>query len=66
MTQASVTKLSLRTFRIGTTLPSGSRAASVKLDGKRVHATLRTTNRGVEVSVRAPAKGSHTLTLTSR
>jgi hypothetical protein len=45
---------------IGHTLPRGSDVRSVKLDGRRVAWSERTTNRGVEVTV-ATRRGEHTL-----
>jgi hypothetical protein len=50
---------------IGHTLPRGSRPASVTLDGRTVHNyQVRTTNRGVEVTISTGA-GHHTLTITT-
>jgi hypothetical protein len=46
---------------IGHTLPRGSAVGRVRLDGERADYSVRTTNRGVEVLVRAPARGRHTL-----
>jgi hypothetical protein len=49
---------------IGHTLPRGSQPATVMLDGHTVHNyEVRTTNRGVEVTVSTSA-GHHTLTIT--
>jgi hypothetical protein len=56
----------LRTFRIGHTLPAGSKAVSVVLDGRAVtDSTSRPTNRGVEVSVPADPHKRHTLVVTA-
>jgi hypothetical protein len=50
---------------IGHTLPRGSHPATVALDGHTVHNyEVRTTNRGVEVTVPTSA-GNHTLTITA-
>jgi hypothetical protein len=50
---------------IGHTLPRGSQPATVTLDGHTVHNyQVRTTNRGVEVTVPTGA-GHHTLTITT-
>jgi len=57
----------VRKLTIGHTLPRGSRPAAVRLDGRRVrHYEVRATNRGVEVTVPAPAGGVHTLIVTAR
>jgi hypothetical protein len=45
---------------IGHTLPRGSRPAAVFLDGRRHGARVRTTNRGVEVTVKT-RPGRHVL-----
>jgi hypothetical protein len=45
---------------IGHTLPRGSSVRSVRLDGRRVDWNARTTNRGLEVTVRT-RPGEHTL-----
>jgi hypothetical protein len=56
----------LRELALGTTLPAGSKVRGVTLDGRRVRKpTIRTTNRGVEVTVSAPASGRHTVTVTT-
>jgi hypothetical protein len=51
----------LRRLVIGHTLPRGSAVGRVRLDGERADYSVRTTNRGVEVLVRAPARGRHVL-----
>jgi hypothetical protein len=53
----------LRALTLGVTLPHGATPREAKLDGRRVRATVTKTNRGVEVTVRAPATGRHTLTV---
>jgi hypothetical protein len=56
-------RLGLRSLWIGHTLPAGSRPRTVRVDGRRAdHVSVRTTNRGVEVSVRVGG-GMHTLTV---
>ena len=55
----------VRDFRIGHTLPRGSQVASVRLDGRSARYTTRTTNRGLEVRVRADADRRHTLVVTA-
>jgi hypothetical protein len=50
----------VRELRIGHTLPAGTRVKGVVLDGRRVHADVRTTNRGVEVTV-TTGPGRHVL-----
>jgi hypothetical protein len=51
-----------RTLVIGHTLPRGSRPAIVRLDGRTVHRyRVRTTNRGVEVTVPARPGRRHVL-----
>jgi len=53
-------------LRIGHTLPTGARPASVVLDGRPVATfTARPTNRGLEVLVAAAAGAQHTLTITT-
>jgi hypothetical protein len=54
-------RVALRGLVIGHTLPHGADVRRVSLDGKRVRYRLRETNRGVEVLVRAPVRGAHTL-----
>jgi hypothetical protein len=51
---------------IGVTLPRGKTVASARLDGRRVKAHAVTTNRGVEVTVRARGGGRHVLAVTRR
>lgn len=46
---------------LGHTLPAGVRVGRVTLDGRRVFSTVRNTNRGREVLVRARGRGTHTL-----
>jgi len=55
----------LRDLRIGATLPAGTEVERVTLDGERVRPTVRRTNRGVEVTVRARARGRHVVVVTS-
>ncbi len=56
----------LETLRIGYTLPRGSTAASVTLDGASVADwRTRTTNRGVEVTVDAEPGEPHTVVVTA-
>ena len=50
----------VRELVIGTTLPAGTRVGSVRLDGRRVRPDVRTTNRGVEVTV-TTRPGAHVL-----
>jgi hypothetical protein len=52
-------------LRIGHTLPAGARAREVRLDGRRVGAAERETNRGLEVTVAASPGGRHTLVVTA-
>ena len=55
----------LRDLRVGTTLPSGEEVDTVTLDGTRVSKpTVRETNRGVEVTVKAPTSGQHVVVVT--
>ena len=57
--------ISAQTFVIGHTLPQGTTPVTITLDGRPVHnATVRQTNRGVEVTVPTTA-GPHTLTITT-
>ncbi|HWK26050.1 MAG TPA: hypothetical protein VNS09_05775 [Solirubrobacter sp.] len=61
-TTVTVGKLKLKVLRIGKVLPAGTRLRQVTLDGERVRKpTVRTTPQGVEVTVRAPASGRHTV-----
>ena len=56
----------LRELALGTTLPAGAKVRGVTLDGRRVRKpTIRTTNRGVEVTVSAPPSGRHTVTVSA-
>jgi hypothetical protein len=51
----------VRELTIGHTLPAGTRVRNVKLDGRHVkHPHIRTTNRGVEVTV-TTRPGAHVL-----
>jgi hypothetical protein len=50
---------------IGVTLPAGGKVASARLDGRRVHPHVATTNRGVEVTVPAGHGSHHTLEVTA-
>jgi hypothetical protein len=52
-------------LRIGHTLPAGAEVAGVRLDGRRVNADERETNRGLEVTVTASPGASHTLVITA-
>ena len=54
-------RVGLRRLVIGHTLPRNARLGRVTLDGERADYAVRTTNRGVEVLVRAPVEGSHRL-----
>jgi hypothetical protein len=56
----------LSRFVIGHTVPRGSSVKSVRLDGRRAGYKKRLTNRGLEILVRAPASGRHTLTVETR
>lgn len=62
-TTVAVRSRDVRELWLGVTLPHGAKPRGAKLDGRRVRATVTTTNRGVEVTVRAPAHGRHTLTV---
>jgi hypothetical protein len=53
-------------LRIGATLPADAKVGDVRLDGKRVNADRRTTNRGLEVTVAASPGAEHTLVVTAR
>jgi hypothetical protein len=55
----------VKQFRIGHTLPRGSRVVSVQLDGRPAQHTVRPTNRGLEVWVRTGADRRHTLVVTA-
>jgi hypothetical protein len=52
-------------FRIGHTLPRGSRVAAVELDGAAVAYSTRETNRGLEVWTAAEPGKRHTLVVTA-
>jgi hypothetical protein len=52
-------------LRIGATLPAGARVREVRLDGRRVSADERATNRGLEVTVPASPGARHTLVVTT-
>jgi hypothetical protein len=55
-----------RKLRIGATLPRGTRPGRVELDGHRVrHPTVRTTNRGTEVTVNAAPGRRHVLSVSA-
>jgi hypothetical protein len=55
----------VRRLHIGHTLPRGTAVASVTLDGRRVRATQRLTNRGLGVTART-RPGRHTLVVRAR
>jgi hypothetical protein len=56
----------LRELRVGATLPAGTEVERVTLDGDRVaRPTVRETNRGVEVTVRASSSGRHVVVVTA-
>jgi hypothetical protein len=55
----------VREFRIGHTLPRGSRVVSAQLDGRPAAYTTRETNRGLEVWVPADPDRRHTLVVTA-
>jgi hypothetical protein len=52
-------------LRIGATLPAGANVRDVRLDGRRVSADERATNRGLEVTVPASPGARHTLVVTT-
>jgi hypothetical protein len=53
-------------LRVGATLPPGEEVDTVTLDGARVSKpAVRETNRGVEVTVRAPTSGRHVVVVTA-
>jgi hypothetical protein len=63
-TKVDATDTPARKLVVGHTLPRGSRHVRVLLDGRRVRDyDARTTNRGVEVTVRARPHELHTLTV---
>ncbi|MEA2358803.1 MAG: hypothetical protein QOI62_2063 [Solirubrobacteraceae bacterium] len=53
-------------LRIGAALPRSAHVRDVRLDGRRVRFDERRTNRGLEVTVRAPAGSPHTVTIRAR
>ncbi len=59
-------RVPLRRLVLGHTLAHGASVARVRLDGDRVRYRVRETNRGVEVLVRAPARGEHELVVRAR
>ncbi|MEA2227572.1 MAG: hypothetical protein QOF04_1202, partial [Solirubrobacteraceae bacterium] len=52
-------------LRIGHVLPAGTRVGEVRLDGRRVNADERETNRGLEVTVATSPGARHTLVVTA-
>jgi hypothetical protein len=65
-TNLQVHGLHLRSVEIGSTLPAGTRPATVRLDGRPLtQFAVRETNRGVEVTAPVPGSGPHTLVITS-
>jgi hypothetical protein len=52
-------------LRIGHVLPAGARVRAVRLDGRRVNADERETNRGLEVTVATSPGARHTLVVTA-
>jgi hypothetical protein len=54
-----------RVLRIGVTLPPGETPSEVRIDGRRVRGTRTETTRGLDVTVRAPTSGTHTVVVTS-
>jgi len=65
-TKAQLSGSAVRRLVIGHTLPRGSKARRVTLDGRVVHGYGKTTtNRGVEITVPTTASGQHTLTVTT-
>ena len=59
-------RVGLARFLIGHTLPRGATVKSVRLDGRRSDYRTRLTNRGLELWVRAPSSGRHTLVVKTR
>jgi hypothetical protein len=53
-------------LRIGATLPADAKVRDVRLDGRRVSADERDTNRGLEVTVATSPGAKHTLVVTAR
>jgi hypothetical protein len=65
-TTVALNRVRLRDLALGATLPAGTKVRGVTLDGRRVRKpAIRVTNRGVEVTVDAPASGRHTVTVTA-
>jgi hypothetical protein len=65
-TEVDATDAPATTLWIGQTLPRGSDVSSVELDGRATgRFEARTTNRGIEVSVRTTAGAPHTLVVTA-
>jgi hypothetical protein len=63
-TTVALDRVRLRDLALGATLPAGTKVRGVTLDGRRVRKpAIRVTNRGVEVTVKAPASGRHTVTV---
>jgi hypothetical protein len=60
-TTVRLARVPIDRYRIGLTLPSAPKHA--RLDGRRVHPRVRVTSRGVEVSVRVRAHGTHRLSV---
>jgi hypothetical protein len=56
----------VRSLTLGHVLPADAAVGEVLLDGEAARYQTRSTNRGLEVLVRAPARGEHTLTVTTR
>jgi hypothetical protein len=52
--------------RVGATLPANAHVRDVRLDGRRVSADERDTNRGLEVTVPTSPGAQHTLVVTWR
>jgi hypothetical protein len=66
LTTMQVHRLHLRSELIGHTLPRGTSPRRVTLDGHRAkRVRVRTTNRGVEVTVPVSGNGMHTLVITT-
>jgi hypothetical protein len=66
-TEIQVRKLGADAIAIGHTLPRNARVSDVRLDGRSVSSyQTRTTNRGLEVTVRTGAGGHHELVITTR
>jgi hypothetical protein len=65
-TVVDTSRAPVRSLQVGHTLPRGSTVASVVLDGRSVTGyETRETNRGLEVTVDARARGRHTLVVTA-